>query len=211
MLKEACATYGVDVIDLYEEYPLDPSDATVRSKYMTDGLHPNAEGHKMMANIMEEHIRTYTPVEGEPETPEEPAEPEVETELIYGNKFAAGYTQTNRACSRYNFYLKAGTTITFHHTDTMQWACAKTSSETSTDRLGYFPDSAWSNKTTATVAADGWVGFAFKYRDESQVYDLSLPLSYYITIEEPHAHTYTAAVTAPTCAEQGYTIARTDK
>ena len=183
-LKVACAAYGVDVIDLYEEYPLDPSDAAVRSQYMTDGLHPNADGHKMMADIMEEHIRTYTPVETEP------VEPEPETELIYGNKFASGYSQQNRASSRYNLYLPAGTKITFKHTDTMQWACAKTGSETSTNNLGYFPDSAWSNKETATVAADAWVGFTFRYRDESQVYDLTLPLSYYVTIVVPHDHAY---------------------
>ena len=196
-IKTVCAAYGVDVIDLYEEYPLDPSDASVRSKYMTDGLHPNADGHKIMADIMESHIRTYAPAEPNPEEPtepEEPAEPEApaepETELIYGNKFASGYSQTNRASSRLNVYLKAGTTITFHHTDTMQWACARTGSETSTNNLGYFPDSAWTSKTTAVVKTDSWVGFTFRFRDDAQVFDLANPLSYYITIEEPHDHVY---------------------
>ena len=199
-IKEVCAAHGVSVMDLYEEYPLDPSDAAVRAQYMPDGLHPNAQGHQIIADVMEEHIRSYTPVEREPNE-----EPEEQPELVYGNRFASGYSQQNRASSRVNFYLPAGTKIIFKHTDTMQWACTKTDGETSNNNRGYFPDSAWSDKETAEVTADGWVGFTFKYRDESQVFDLTTPLSEYITIEIPHDHAYTPTVTAPTCTQQGYT------
>jgi len=180
-LKMVCANNGVTVIDLYTECTLDPSGAEVRAAYMPDGLHPNAAGHEVIAGIMESHIRGYEPVEGELV---------VQTELIHGNKFAACNNQSCRASSRLNYYLKAGTVITLNSPDVMQWACARTSNEFSSNNLGYFPDSGWSDKETAVVAEDGWVGFVFKYRDETQVFDLSKPLSEYITIEEPHTHTY---------------------
>ena len=195
-LKTVCANNGVSVIDLHTECTLDPSDAAVRSTYMPDGLHPNAAGHEVIAGIMESHIRTYEPVG---------SEPVVLDEMIQGNKFASGNDQPCRASSRINYYLKAGTVITLKNPDVMQWACARTSNEYSSNNLGYFPDSQWSDKVTAVVAEDGWIGFTFKYRDETQVFDLSKPLSEYITIEEPHTHSYKSTVTAPTCTEQGYT------
>ena len=124
------------------------------------------------------------PAEKVPETDEEPEEI---TELIFGNKFASGFSQRNRASSRINYYLKAGTVITLKDPDIFQWACTKTGNETSTDNRGYFPDASWSDKDTAVVNADGWVGFVFKYREESQEFDLSKPLSDYISIEEPQS------------------------
>ena len=199
-LKTVCGKHGVSVIDLYTECTLDPADPEVRTNYMPDGLHPNAAGHELIAGIMESHIREYSPVENAPGT-----ESDEETELVYGNRFADGFDQQNRASSRINQYLKAGTVITLKDPATFQWACVKTSNENSSNNLGYFPDSAWTDKESAVVEADGWIGFVFKYRDESQVFDLSQPLSDYITIEEPHTHSYEAKVTAPTCTEQGYT------
>lgn len=187
-LKAICAANSVSVIDLYTECTLDPTDSAVRASYMPDGLHPNAAGHEVIAGIMASHIREMTPAEGTEE----------QTELIYGNKFAAGFNQQNRASSRTNLYLKAGTVVALKDPEIFQWTCAKTSNESSNNNLGYFPDSAWTEKATAVVEADGWVGFAFKYRDESQTFDLSKPLSDYI-------HIYTPAVTVPTCTEQGYT------
>jgi len=186
-LKAVCGKNSVSVIDLHTECTLDPEDDTVRSNYMPDGLHPNADGHEVIAEIMESHILNYSPVEKAPETE---TEPEEVTELVYGNKFASSFTQQNRASSRVNQHLKAGTVITLKEPDVFQWACAKTSDENSSDNLGYFPDAGWSDKETAVVEADGWVGFVFKYRDETQSFDLTKPLSEYITIEEPHTHNY---------------------
>jgi len=180
VLKEVCDKYGVTVIDLYTECTLDPTDAETCTIYMPDGLHPNAAGHELIAGIMESHIRAITP-------PEKALEPE--TELIYGNKFTSSINQyqQNRASARLNLYLKAGTVITLKDPATFQWSCAKTSSETSNNNLGYFPDSAWTDKETAVVEMSGWVGFVFKYRDETKAFDLSKPLSDYITIETPSA------------------------
>ena len=195
-IKQVCATHGVSVIDLYTESEMDPRLDPKNTAYFPDGLHPNAAGHELIAGIMESHIREYEPVK---------IEPIVQTELIQGNKFSASNDQPCRASSRINYHLKAGTVITLKNPDVMQWACAKTNGEISSTNLGYFPDSQWTDKETAIVAEDGWVGFVFKYRDETKAFDLSNPLSEYITIEEPHTHSYKSTVTAPTCTEQGYT------
>ena len=180
-VKTVCASNGVSVIDLHTECMLDPSDATVRSTYMPDGIHPNAAGHEVIAGIMESHIREYEPVEKEPVTL---------PEMIHGNKFAPGNNQTCRVSSRVNYYLKAGTVITLKDPDAMQWACAYTTDENSNNNLGYFPEKQWTDIVTVVVPEDGWVGFTCKYRDESRSFDLTKPLSDYITIEESHSHTY---------------------
>ena len=195
-VKNVCANNGVSVIDLYTECTLDPSDPAERSTYMPDGIHPNAAGHELIVEIMASHIHGYEPIENDPINL---------TEMIYGNKFAPSHNQTCRASSRINYYLKAGTIITLKDPDVMQWSCAKTNGEISSTNLGYFPDSQWTDKETAVVVEDGWVGFVFKYRDETQSFDLSKPLTDYITIEVPHTHEYASEITAPTCTEQGYT------
>ena len=180
-LKTVCADNGVDIIDLYTECTLDPTDTAVRSAYMPDGLHPNAAGHEVIAGIMASHIRGYKPVE---------KEPVYLSEMIQGNKFASGNDQPCRASSRVNYYLKAGTVITLKDPEAMQWACARTSNEFSSNNLGYFPDKQWTDKITAVVEEEGWIGFTFKYRDETKAFDLTKPLSDYITIEQPHTHAY---------------------
>ena len=195
-IKQVCAMHGVSVIDLYTESEMDPRLDPNNAAYFPDGLHPNAAGHELIAGIMESHIREYEPVK---------IEPIVQAELIQGNKFSTSNDQPCRASSRVNYYLKAGTVITLNNPNIMQWACARTSNEFSNNNLGYFPDSQWTDKVTAVVAEDGWIGFTFKYRDETMSFDLTRPLSDYITIEEPHTHSYGSTVTAPTCTEQGYT------
>ena len=192
-VKTVCANNDVSVIDLYAECSLDPSEEQVRTAYMPDGIHPNAAGHELVASIMESHIRDYEPAENEPlDLPT----------MVQGNKFAAGNNQANRASSRINYFLKAGTVITLKNPDAMQWACARTSNESSSNNLGYFPEKQWTDTVTAVVESDGWIGFTFKYRDEARAFDLRKPLSDYITI---HTHSYEAVVTPPTCTQQGYT------
>ena len=193
-LKTVCAKNGVSVIDLHTECTLDPTDAAVRSTYMPDGIHPNAAGHEVIAGIMESHLRTFEPVE---------SEPVVLAEMVQGNKFASTSNQSCRASSRINYYPKAGTVITLKNPEVMQWACARTSNEYSSNNLGYFPESQWTDIASAVVAEDGWVGFTFKYRDETQSFDLTKPLSHYITIEEPHSHTYENGI-CTVCGEKEF-------
>jgi len=66
-IKNVCANNGVSVIDLFEECTIDPTKASVREELIPDGVHPNAAGHEIIAEIMEKHIREYEPIEKEPE------------------------------------------------------------------------------------------------------------------------------------------------
>ena len=63
LLKEVAARYGFPVLDLYEEYSVDPDNEEHQNLYFTeDGVkdsafvHPNSEGHKLMAPLWEEFV-----------------------------------------------------------------------------------------------------------------------------------------------------------
>ena len=64
-IKEVCKKYSVDVIDLYKlsENELNPSIPALRESYFPDGLHPNEDGHKMIANILQNILCTMKPIE----------------------------------------------------------------------------------------------------------------------------------------------------
>lgn len=47
--REVAKYYGIKVLDLYSELSLNPIITSIKTAYMPDGLHPNAEGHKLIA------------------------------------------------------------------------------------------------------------------------------------------------------------------
>ena len=49
-IKEVANKYGVLFIDLYNESGFQVYNATFRTKFITDGIHPNENGHKRLAN-----------------------------------------------------------------------------------------------------------------------------------------------------------------
>ena len=49
-IKDIAEMYGVPVIDLFSVSSLNPRISTIKSNYVTDGLHPNADGHYLLAN-----------------------------------------------------------------------------------------------------------------------------------------------------------------
>lgn len=51
-IKDICKKYSIPVIDLYNQYPIDPTNEAERNIYMPDGLHPNAKGHKLIADLL---------------------------------------------------------------------------------------------------------------------------------------------------------------
>lgn len=51
-LREICAKHDTPVIDLFEINPLDPADGSV----VPDGLHPNDNGHAVMAEVIGEAL-----------------------------------------------------------------------------------------------------------------------------------------------------------
>lgn len=51
-IKQICAKRDVKVIDLFEINPLNPEDASL----VPDGLHPNDDGHKILAKVLGEQL-----------------------------------------------------------------------------------------------------------------------------------------------------------
>ncbi len=49
---DAGKRHGIDVLDLYRELPVDPNNAEMKSAYVPDGLHPNDEGHRLIAILL---------------------------------------------------------------------------------------------------------------------------------------------------------------
>lgn len=57
-LREICELYSIPVIDTYSIYGLNPAISSVYSNYITDGLHPNANGHKLLAERIKPILET---------------------------------------------------------------------------------------------------------------------------------------------------------
>lgn len=210
-IKVVCAKYSVPIIDLYNEYPVDPSDSADRAAYIPDGLHPNTIGHEMIADLICQNLQTIPNKNADDAAGEEDGADSQCVLLQHGNKFVSSYADDpTRASSITNLYLSKGQTVTFKLSGEYVWALAKTDSADSTHYSRYYPENGWNNATLYTVAENGYYGlvlkkcdesaFDFDNRDSSYVFD-------YIFVEDPdkHKHAYTAAVTAPTCTEQGYT------
>ncbi len=207
-IKAVCAKYSVPIIDLYKEYPVDPSDSADRVAYMPDGLHPNAIGHEMIADLICRGLLTIPNKNADGAAGEEDG---ADVLLQHGNKFVSSYANDpTRASSITNLYLSKGQTVTFKLPGEYVWALAKTDGADSTHYSRYYPENGWNSATFYTVAENGYYGLVLKKCDES-AFDFdnrdSDHVLDYILVEDPneHKHAYTAAVTAPTCTEQGYT------
>lgn len=51
-MRDICKARGINLIDLFEINPIDPADETL----VPDGLHPNDEGHKVLAEVVAEEL-----------------------------------------------------------------------------------------------------------------------------------------------------------
>ena len=49
-IKNVCAEYAVQCVDLYTSSGLNPENLTNKTTYFTDGIHPNTAGHKKIAS-----------------------------------------------------------------------------------------------------------------------------------------------------------------
>ena len=56
IIKETAGKYNIKVLDLYEKLPINPNIAADKEKYTIDGLHFNAEGHKVIADTLIDFI-----------------------------------------------------------------------------------------------------------------------------------------------------------
>ena len=55
-IKEIAEGCGLRVIDLFNDETLNPNDDELNKKYFADGLHPNDEGHNLLAKKIEKAI-----------------------------------------------------------------------------------------------------------------------------------------------------------
>lgn len=56
-IKKTAANYNYPVLDLYSHKELDPNNKSVKEKYVPDGIHPNSEGHKIIADLLGDFLK----------------------------------------------------------------------------------------------------------------------------------------------------------
>lgn len=59
IIKEVASLYNLPVIDLYSLTGINPVDVENRKHYTVDGLHPNENGHKRIAEVIGRFILDY--------------------------------------------------------------------------------------------------------------------------------------------------------
>lgn len=52
VIKARGEEFGIPVLDLFSELPIDPNNEEDKAKYTTDGLHFNDEGHTILAKVL---------------------------------------------------------------------------------------------------------------------------------------------------------------
>lgn len=58
LIRRRAAFYGLPVLDLYAECPIQPAVPELRERFTADGLHPNDAGYRLIANQIEAFLRT---------------------------------------------------------------------------------------------------------------------------------------------------------
>ncbi|MBP3692250.1 MAG: SGNH/GDSL hydrolase family protein [Clostridia bacterium] len=56
IIREVAEYYGLPVLDLYKECTFQPEIQEIKDKFMPDGLHPNNEGHKILADMLKKFL-----------------------------------------------------------------------------------------------------------------------------------------------------------
>ncbi|MGI6767765.1 MAG: SGNH/GDSL hydrolase family protein [Bacilli bacterium] len=51
-IRQTAEYYGLPILDLYRNLPLNPILPEIRAKYIPDALHPNEEGHRLIAEAI---------------------------------------------------------------------------------------------------------------------------------------------------------------
>lgn len=182
-LKEVCERYSVPVVDMFTMSGLNPSLEVIRTNYMPDGIHPNAEGHQLMANIMKYWYELYANTEQIENIVTTPTTPVVTGDLSIGNAYSEQFLTTqNRMSVKENVYLKAGTVIDLKNSAYKFGLYNQTSEEI---EYASIIDGEW--KTTPyTITTTGWYGVALSKADSSN-FDVttdSTTLSDYVSITE---------------------------
>ncbi len=57
IIRHVCMTYGIPVLDLYATAGMNPTIPCNMENYLPDGLHPNDEGNRILADKLEKFLR----------------------------------------------------------------------------------------------------------------------------------------------------------
>ena len=57
-IREVAEYYSIPVLDLYKTSGIQPEIPVIKEMYIPDGLHPNDEGHKLLANRIVKFLET---------------------------------------------------------------------------------------------------------------------------------------------------------
>ena len=58
-IKNMAEKYSIPVLDLFSIYGLNPRIPNIKTNYITDGLHPNAAGHELLAKRIAPQLETF--------------------------------------------------------------------------------------------------------------------------------------------------------
>lgn len=167
-IQGVCSKYAVPTIDLFNSCPINPENRADREAYFPDGLHPNAAGHEIVANLILDGLRLIpkkTPAPSAPEGSTPNPDPSA-VSLQHGNKFVSSYANDpTRASSVTNLYLEAGQTVTFKLPQTYRWALAFTDHETDSGYHRYYPENGWNSVASFTVTQSGYYGLVLLRND----------------------------------------------
>lgn len=59
IIKESAKRHNIPLLDLYNDFGIDPNNAEDNVKYFADGLHPNDAGHKLIADTIIDYLTHY--------------------------------------------------------------------------------------------------------------------------------------------------------
>ena len=57
IIRQVAEYYSLPVLDLYAASGLQPRVPVIRERYIPDGLHPNDEGHRILADLIRAYLR----------------------------------------------------------------------------------------------------------------------------------------------------------
>ena len=164
-LKDIANKYSLPVIDLYNLFTLDPTDATTRTNYIPDGLHPNAAGHRLLADTIKNSL-SYISKKTSGESTDNGDETSDRITMQVGNKYYhANVNDTNRISATKNVYLSSGTTIKIKNASTYMFGVFSQSGEdVVTSNVDGTCLQAWTTNDYI-ISSDGWYGIAIKRSD----------------------------------------------
>lgn len=56
-IKQTAKYYDFYILDLFSYKDLDPNNNEIKLKYMPDGIHPNADGHRVIAELLGDFLK----------------------------------------------------------------------------------------------------------------------------------------------------------